>query len=390
MTQLELVDGVVRGSGFLTQLARRPVTVIGTARDAAAVVTTLKPAGAYLRVEPVATGADLTGDALVVVTAATALRARAVVAARRAGVPVLADLDVAWLASGAEAFAISGVNAGAAAQLVATLLTAHAHSVVVFGDDAAGLGRESDVLLVEPSTEQLSAMQVFRPRVAVMLRGASPLAVRLTSHQTLRDCVVAVDDPAVRALARVSRARVVWLSPEHALDHGVYIEGNRIAARLNGRHVEEICPVDGVPMPELEASLAAVACALWAGLDPETIGAALVRRFATERGRADRRLTPAVAGRASVGLANARTLVSRALALLLPGYAEHRHGSAGAVASVGGFGGRPEPPKSLRYAEHRHGAAGAVASVGGFGGSSGGGAPHGGRLGGRPEPPKVN
>ena len=31
MTQLELVDGMVRGSGFLTQLARRPVTVLGSA-----------------------------------------------------------------------------------------------------------------------------------------------------------------------------------------------------------------------------------------------------------------------------------------------------------------------------------------------------------------------
>jgi UDP-N-acetylmuramoylalanine-D-glutamate ligase len=344
MTQLELVDGMVRGSGFLTQLARRPVTVIGTARDAAAVVTTLKPADAYLRVEPVATGADLTGDALVVVTAATALRARAVVAARRAGVPVLADLDVAWLASGAEAFAICGVNAQLAAQLVTTLLTAHAHSVVVFGDDAAGLGRESDVLLVEPSVDQLSAMQVFRPRVAVMLRGAAPLAVRLTSHQTPRDCVVAVDEPADRALANVSRARVVWLSPEHALDHGVYVARNRIAARLNGR-LEEICPVDGIPAPELEATLAAVACALWAGLDPEAIGAALVCRFATERARTDRRLTPAAAGRASLGFAGTRTLAARALAMLLPRYAEHRPGSAGAVANVGGFGGRPEPPK---------------------------------------------
>src|SRR5207244_6907386 len=96
---------------------------------------------------------------------------------------------------------------------------------------------------------QLSAMQVFRPRVAVILRGAPPIAVRLVRHQTGRDCLVVTDDPALRALAGVSRARVVWLSPEHALDHGVYVAFSRIAARLNGR-VEEICPVDGIPATE--------------------------------------------------------------------------------------------------------------------------------------------
>ena len=316
MTQLELVDGVVRGAAFLEQLAGRPVTVIGTPREAAAVAKTLQAAGAQVRVEPVATRADLTGNALVVVTAATALRARAIVAARQAGVTVLGDLDVAWLASGAEAFAITGgADAGAATELAAALLTAHDRSVVAFGDDATGVAHEGDVLLVEPSVDQLSAMQVFRPRVAVILRGAAPLAVRLIGHQTARDCLVVADDPALRAVARVSRARVVWLSPEHALDHGVYVARGRIAARLNG-HVEEICAVAGIPAPELEATLAAVACALWAGLDPEAIGAALTRRFALEPGRADRLLTPVVVGRVSFGLASARTLASRARAVL--------------------------------------------------------------------------
>ena len=363
MTQLELLDGVVRGSAFLEQLTGRPVTVIGKAREAAAVAKTLQTAGAEVRVEPVATRVDLTGDALVVVTVATALHLRAVVEARQAGVAVLGDLDVAWLASGAEAFAITGgADAGAATGLAAALLTAHDRSVVSFADEATGGTREGDVLLVEPSMDQLSAMQVFRPRVAVILRGAPPIAVRLVRHQTGRDCLVVTDDPALRALAGVSRARVVWLSPERALDHGVYVAFSRIAARLNGR-VEEICPVDGIPATELEATLAAVACALWAGLDPEVIGTALTRRFFVERDRVDRLPTPVDVGRVSFGRASARTLASRARAMFWPD-AEHRHGSAEAVASVGGLGGRPEPPN------------GTVASVGG--------------LGGRPEPPKVD
>jgi UDP-N-acetylmuramoylalanine-D-glutamate ligase len=384
MTQLELVDGAVRGSAFLEQLTGSPVTIVGQAREAAAVVKILQAAGAQVRVEAAATRVDLTGDALVVVTGATALHARAVVAARQAGVAVLGDLDVAWLASGAEAFAItSGAEAGTATALAAAILAAHDRSVVSYTDEAAGGTRESDVLLVEPSVDQLSAMQVFRPRVAVILRGAQPLAVRLIEHQTARDCLVVTDDPALRALAGVSRAGVVWLSPEHAVDHGVYVARGRIAARLNG-HVEEIGPVDGVPATELEATLAAVACALWAGLDPEAIGTALTRRFLAERDRVDRLPTPVGAGGVSSGLVSARTLASRARAMFWPGYAEHRPGSAGAVASVGG----------ARALERDGGSAGSVANVGGArtlerDGGFAGGALAGG-LGGRPEPPKVN
>ena len=279
MTQLEVVDSVVRSSGFLEQLAGRAVSVIGSAREVARSVTTLRALGAEVRVEPVSTRVDLTADALIVVTVATGLRTRAVVAARDAGVPILGDLDVAWLASGAEAFAVTGgVGAGRAALLTAALLAAHDRSVIALSDKATGPARQADVMVVEPSLDQLSAIQVFRPRVAVIMRGAPPLSVRLVSHQAARDCLVLTDDADLRALARMSRARVVWLSTERPLDHGVYVARDRIAARLNG-HVEEICPVTGIPATELEATLAAVACGLWAGLDPETIGDILVRRF---------------------------------------------------------------------------------------------------------------
>jgi UDP-N-acetylmuramoylalanine-D-glutamate ligase len=326
MTQLDLLDGAMRDSAFLDQLAGRPVTVIGTARAASASAKIMHAAGARVRVEPVSTESDLTGDALVIVTVATALRASAVVAAREAGVVVLGDLDLAWLASGADAFAVTGgAHAGRAAELAATLLAAHNRSIVAFGDDAVAGAREGDVLLVEPSLGQLSAMQVFRPRVAVILRGAPPLAVRLFAHQTPQDCLVLADDPELCSLARASRAHVVWLSPEHVLDHGVYVAQGRIAARLNGR-VEDICAVDGIPGNELEAALAAVACGLWAGLDLAAIGGTLVQSFAVERGISDRLRTPVVLGRMPFSAAGARVLAARARAML--GLMAGRRGAA--------------------------------------------------------------
>jgi UDP-N-acetylmuramoylalanine--D-glutamate ligase len=279
MTQLELVDGVVRGAAFLEGLPGRSATVVGLAPEAAAAARLLHAAGARVRVEPGATRADLTGDALVVVTVATALRVPAVVAAREAGVPVLGDLDLAWLVTEADAFALTGGSGTGAALHLASALV----------DDRA--------LLVAPTVEQLAAVQVFRPRVAVILPGAEPLAVRLIAHQTARDCLVlSDDDPGARAVARSARGHVVWLSAVHALDHGVYIARGRIAARLNG-HVEEICPVAGIPPAQHESALAAVACALWTGLDPEVIGQFLIRRFALELPRVDSRLRHVMLGR---------------------------------------------------------------------------------------------
>jgi UDP-N-acetylmuramoylalanine--D-glutamate ligase len=292
MTPLDLVDGAVRDVAFLESLARRPVTVVGVKRDAGSAIRLLEARNADVRVEPPATIADLTREALVVVTDGRALHEPAVARARDAGVIVLSDLDVVWLASGVEAFAITGGHdPGGATRLAGAVLAARARTVgVVDGVDCDV--EDADVLLVKPTMEQLGAMQVFRPRVAILLRGADPLAARLTTHQTMRDClVVADDDPDLRHLARETRAHVVWLSATHALEHGVYVARGQVTARLNGQ-VEEICRAPALPLAHLEAALAAVACALWAGLDPGAIGAALTRPFAVQRALGDRLRQP--------------------------------------------------------------------------------------------------
>ena len=289
MTQVELVEGEVRGATFLESLAPGSISVVGPLHDASPALRLLLEAGAYVRVvpEPARPGADLTGAAVVVVTTPSALKDPAVAAAREAGVLVLSDLDVAWLVQGVETFAIAG-GAETATQLAAAALGTHARFVNILGTDEGGGYGEPDFLVVAPSSDQLATMQVFRPRVAVMLRGANPLAVRLTARQSARDCLVLLDDdPIMVRLARATRAHVVWLSTGHPLEHGVYVEDGFIAARLNG-YVEEICPAPRLSPVYLEDALAAVACALWAGLDPGLIGKTLTRRFATERVGADR------------------------------------------------------------------------------------------------------
>jgi UDP-N-acetylmuramoylalanine--D-glutamate ligase len=294
MTQLELVDGVLRGEAFLASLKGARVTVIGLARQTTTAARLLHGAGARVHVEPVFTDADLTGETLVVVTAAAALDSLAVAAARAAGVAVLGELDLGWCATDADALAVAGGGAaGAAIRFAGAVLARQGRPVLAAGGTepellacAPGFGADG-LVLVEPSATQLATAQVFRPRVAVIMGSVSaqlgavgalptPEMLRtLLAHQTPRDCLVLdADDPEVLTFARRARARVLWCRTTGALDHGVYVARGRIAARLNG-HVEEICPVSGLPRGVLPAALAAIACALWVGMAPDAIGEVL-------------------------------------------------------------------------------------------------------------------
>jgi UDP-N-acetylmuramoylalanine-D-glutamate ligase len=286
MRQGDLVNGASRGEAFRASLKGTRVAVISLGRQTSAAARLLHGAGARVRLEPVFTTADLTGEELIVVTTAAALESSAVIEARGSGVAVLGELDLAWCVTEADVLALAGGAAGTALRFVRAILARQGRPVITadsadFGSLAAapGLGA-SGLVLVEPSPAQLATAQCFRPWIAAVLSGfGAPDVVRsLTAHQTPRDCAVLdADDADARALARETQGRVLWYSAAGALDHGVYLERDRIAARLNG-HVEDIGPIVGLPRGVLTAALAAVTCALSIGMAPETIGAALASR----------------------------------------------------------------------------------------------------------------
>jgi UDP-N-acetylmuramoylalanine--D-glutamate ligase len=80
-------------------------------------------------------------------------------------------------------------------------------------------------------------------------------------------------------MASRARAPVLWFSRRRELSHGVFVRDGRIAAKLNG-HVEEICPLSEIFLRgqhNVENVLAATACALWTGVSPAAIRAAIGR-----------------------------------------------------------------------------------------------------------------
>jgi UDP-N-acetylmuramoylalanine--D-glutamate ligase len=221
-------------------------------------------------------------------------------AARAAGIPVIGELELGWLATEAEAIAITGTNGKTTTTaLTGALLAQRPRPVLVAGNIGTPLAAHaltfpSDGLLVaEVSSFQLETIEAFHPRVAVVLnvtpdhldRHGSVAAyadakARIFMNQTAHDCAVLnADDEGARALAGRTRADVVWFSRRSALEHGVFAHDGRITAKLNG-HDEDIGPVSEIPLRgahNVENVLAATACALWTGMAPDQIRSGIAR-----------------------------------------------------------------------------------------------------------------
>jgi UDP-N-acetylmuramoylalanine--D-glutamate ligase len=307
-----------RGRAYLDSLAGRRAAVVGLARSGVAAARLLRAAGADV------TGTDakpldalgpeaaelqalgvrlLTGAvaadacaaaALVVVSPGVPVNHPALAAARARGARVIGELELGWRAMEAETFAITGTNGKTTTTaLTGALLAEQPRPVLVAGNIGTPLAAHAlafpadGLAVVEVSSFQLETTETFHPRVAAVLNVTpdhldrhGTLAAyldakaRIFANQTAADCAVLnADDEATRGLAPRTRAHVVWFSRLRALDHGVFVRDGRVAAQLNG-HVEEIGPVAEIFLRgahNVENVLAATACALWAGIAPETI-----------------------------------------------------------------------------------------------------------------------
>src|SRR5881296_2743127 len=290
ITERGEIDMVTRGRAYLDSLAGRRVTVVGLARSGVAAARLLRTAGAQV------TGTDLkplealgreatalealgvrlvTGQAtrgafdgadLVVVSPGVPLDGDQLAPARAHRVPIIGELELGWRALEAETIAITGTNGKTTTTaLTGALLAGQPRPVLVAGNigtplAAHALGFPPDGLVVcEASSFQLESTETFQPRVAAMLnitpdhldRHGSLAAyvdakARIFANQTSADCAVLnADDEAAASLAARTKARVVLFSRRRELEHGVFVHGDWVAAKLNG-HVERVCPLGEV------------------------------------------------------------------------------------------------------------------------------------------------
>ncbi len=275
-------------------LAGRRVVVVGAARSGLAAAELARSRGACvtvadLRTDVEALAAWRPGDVtlelgehrpatfaaanLVVLSPGVPTRQPALDAARRAGVPVIGEIELAWRLLEGRVIAITGTKGkSTTTTLVGRMLEAAGLDVRVSGNIGRALSAQVDgstartLHVVEVSSFQLESTETFRPWIAVLLnlsadhldRHASAAEyadakARIFARQGSDDwAVVNADDPAVVALASRGAARRLPFSIAARLDEGVWLEGGAIvhrtaagarplvplsAVRLLGRHL---------------------------------------------------------------------------------------------------------------------------------------------------------
>jgi UDP-N-acetylmuramoylalanine--D-glutamate ligase len=258
------------------------------------------------------------GDAdLVVVSPGVPFYAPAVVEARRRGLPVWPEVELAWRLLEGRLVGITGSNG----KTTTTALTAHL--LRACGIDAVACGnigvplcslveedRPQRWYVAELSSFQLEAIEAFRPDTAVLLnvtadhldRHADFAAYRAAKERIFRNqtaddhAVLNLDDPLAADTAARLRPRVEWFGlgadprPAFAVREGGFVlrraapgGGPERASRADGRPVggEEAQPL--LPLREfalrgahnLSNALAALTAAWLCGARPEGLAAGL-------------------------------------------------------------------------------------------------------------------
>ncbi len=240
----------------------------------------------------------LTDSDLIVLSPGVPPGQDAIVAARRAGVPVIGEVELAsrWIKG--RVVAVTGTKGkSTTTTLIARMLDRGGMRVTAGGNLGTALSAQvgistSDTMhVVEVSSFQLESTDTFHPWVAVLLnlspdhldRHASfeeyaMAKARIFANQTASDwAVVNLDDPAAVALARDTRARRFDFALDAQVRDGVTIEHGMIVRREQGT-TTPLFSVGTVKLPGrhlLSDVLAATAVASVAGVPPAAMASAV-------------------------------------------------------------------------------------------------------------------
>jgi len=264
-----VVVGAARsGVAAAELLARRGARVLITERrDSFEQASRLREAGIEVELGGHSQRAFDTAD-LVVTSPGVPPEEPGLLAARRRGVEVIGELELAsrWLRG--PLIAITGTKGkSTTTTLVGRMVAAAGRTVLVGGNIGVPLSLQVDestpdtTHVVEASSFQLEATTTFRPWIALWLNFAddhldrhpdvaayAAAKARIFAHQQPDDwAVVNVDDKVVMAHSYDIAATRVMFSPAGTLDDGFSIEGEWIVRRA-GAATHQIVPVGAVEL----------------------------------------------------------------------------------------------------------------------------------------------
>jgi UDP-N-acetylmuramoylalanine--D-glutamate ligase len=296
------------GQALARALAERGVDLtIGDARARSAFqeseVAGLEKGGARFFFDGPAVG-FLEGAEWLAISPGVPMRSPVVFEAKRRGVPVLAEIEIAWRIAEREAegknrwVAVTGTNGKSTTTAwIAEILRRAGRPVALAGNIGVPLSaflseRTARDFVCEVSSFQLEAIDRFAPHVAV-LTNLTPdhldrydgfddyvrAKLRIFENQRAEDfAVINADDTATRPIA--TRARRVPFSRRGRAAGGAWVEGGSLVSEACGeRHA--VLPRADLALPgahNLENALAALAAADCLGTRAEAIAAGL-RQF---------------------------------------------------------------------------------------------------------------
>lgn len=300
------VLGLARsGTALAAALASRGIAVSAADRKPEgeiAAADSLRAAGVELHAGD-SGPAFLSGAELLAVSPGVARDHPAVAEARRRGVPVVSELEVAWRILEEESegkntyVAVTGTNGKSTVSTwTAEMLRRDGKETALAGNIGTALSamcasRRRRWFVVEVSSFQLETIDRFRPDVAVVtnitpdhldrhggFEGYAAAKARIFENQSGTDvAVLNEDDPVSRRLS--PPARRVAFSAEGRVAGGVYAEGETLWSELGGAR-RPIAARSEVALPglhNLENALASAAAAELAGAGAPAIASALAQ-----------------------------------------------------------------------------------------------------------------
>jgi UDP-N-acetylmuramoylalanine--D-glutamate ligase len=238
---------------------------------------------------------------LIVISPGVPVNAVALEPARKLGIPIIGEVELASRFLSGKLVAITGSNGKTTTTaLVGDVIAAGAAKTLVGGNigtpaiSLASQSTDASYTVLEISSFQLETIEQFHPQVAVVLN-VTPDHLdrhgtfeiywdakrRIFENQTAEDfAVLNVDDAEAAKMGKGLKSQLRWFSRKSEIDSGAFVRGDRIVYK-DSQGERDIMAVSDMQLKgahNVENVLAAVAIGMIVGVAPENIRTA-VRNF---------------------------------------------------------------------------------------------------------------
>ncbi|HWR05708.1 UDP-N-acetylmuramoyl-L-alanine--D-glutamate ligase [Sporomusa sp.] len=221
-----------------------------------------------------------------------------VAAAKRRGIPVMSEVEVAYRLSSAPIIAITGTNGKTTTTtLIGEILKTTGRQVAVGGNIGAALSEQAlevdadGFVVAEISSFQLEGATKFRPHIAAVLNLTpdhldrhhtmavyQEMKERIFANQDKNDYLILnYDDVSVRGMAERALGKTMYFSRRQQLDQGIFEHNGTIILKWEEKLID-ICTINDIQIKgghNVENALAACAVGYFAGASPEDMAKVL-------------------------------------------------------------------------------------------------------------------